>query len=108
MKSELLEHIFEVIQSCCNYTIEAIGDRPLSSSIDPLTQHGAKGGRVVVESTSGQRLTFSILEDTMRGLTNVLIYNKLDSEAEFQIYHANLGMVGIGNVTDRSGVWMLY
>lgn len=106
MDSELLEHIFELVQSCCNYTNEAVGDRPPSSSIDPVIQHGAKGGRVVIESAGDQRLTFSISGDIMRRLANSLIYNQIDSEVEFHIYQANLGMVGKGNVTDRSGIWM--
>ena len=58
--------------------------------------------RVTIKSAEGQPLTFSILEDTMRGLSDVLIFENINSEAEFEVYHVNLGMVGEGNVTDRS------
>ena len=70
MNSELLEIVFELIQSYCDYTIRVLGDRPLPPSMDPLTQNGAQGGRVTIKSAEGQRLTFSILEDTMRGLSD--------------------------------------
>lgn len=95
MNSELLEIVFELIQSYCNYTVRVL---------DPLTRNGAQGGRVTIKSAEGQRLTFSILEDTMRGLSDVLILEKINSEAKFEVYHANLGMVDVGNFTDRSEI----
>ena len=102
MNSELLEIFFELIQSYCDYTIRVLGDRPLPPSMDSLSRNGAQGERVTIKYAEGQRLTFSILEDTMRGLSDVLIFEKINSDAEFEVYHANLSMVGVGNVTDRS------
>ena len=104
MEHQLLENVYILIRSYCQYIIEMSGDRPLTPSIDPLSRTGQQGSKLKIKSVDGQRLTFSILEETMQGLLDVLIDGKIYFEAEFEVFHADLGMVGTGNVTGRSEI----
>ena len=98
MDSTLLENVYELIGGYCAYVINVSGDKRLSQDMDPLRRNGSEGSYLAVRSANGQHLNYSILEDTMQGLYNVLVGRSCDNEATFGIFHAESGLVGMGKV----------
>ena len=104
MNSKVLLLVFRNIRRGCEYMISRYGDKQLPPELDPLTRIGLLGhGDLAIESTNNLHLTYKILEATMHGFIEVLIFQECNCEARVEIFYANLGLVGVGSVTDRAG-----
>ena len=84
--------------------INHYGDKQLPPELDPLTRIGPSGhGDLAIESTNDLHLTYKILEATMLGFIEVLITQECNCEATVEVFYSNLGLVGMGSVTDKAG-----
>ncbi|KAK3167238.1 hypothetical protein OEA41_010364 [Lepraria neglecta] len=104
MDSKVLLPVFRNIRRGCEYMIYRYGDKQLPSELDPLTRIGPSGhGDLDIGSINDLHLTYKILEATMLGFIEVLITQECNCEARVEIFYANLGLVGMGSVTDKAG-----
>lgn len=104
MNSKDLLLVFRNIRRGCEYMISRYGDKQLPPELDPLTRIGPLGhGDLAIESTNNLHLTYKILEATMHGFIEILIFQECNCEARVEIFYANLGLVGVGSVTDKAG-----
>ena len=104
MDSKALLPVFRNIRRGCEYMVNHYGDKQLPPELDPLTRIGPSGhGDLAIESTNDLHLTYKILEATMFGFIEILIIQKCNCEARVEVFYANLGLVGVGSVTDKAG-----
>lgn len=89
----------KTISSATSYVemiIRSSGDGWLPT--DPFVFEDKHGLRFMVESAKKQHLTWGILESTLKGLQDCVIYNGWYQEVRLQIFDAPWGHVGDGSL----------
>ena len=80
------------LEAYCKYITEEFGDEQLREYPETQNESGSQGGYLTLQSANCQRLAHSMLENMMRGLLNVLIYNRREQEANFKMFDTKLDL----------------
>ena len=72
--------------------MEDSGDEQLGEHLETQNGSGFQGGYLNLQSANCQRLAYSMLENMMRGLLHILIYNCREQEANFEMSHTKLDL----------------